>query len=223
MFAYADALAAHKRRHPADDVMSALVHAEIEGEKVTGEELMMFFFLLVIAGTDTTRSALPGGVLALAEHPDAYPRLRGDRALLGPAIEEMLRWHPPVLSFRRTATRDVELAGTMVRAGDKVVVYHVSAHYDEREFRDPLGFDVARAPNRTSPSAAARTSAWAQDCATLPGHTAAGVRSGRAQAGNTQARQRSRPRPRACERRGSRARPSVGQSRAPTTPGLDCA
>jgi len=79
---------------------------------------------------------------------------------------------------------DVELAGTMVRAGDKVVVYHVSAHYDEREFRDPLGFDVARAPNRTSPSAAARTSAWAQDCATLPGHTAAGVRSGRAQAGN---------------------------------------
>ena len=69
MFAYADALAAHKRRHPADHVMSALVHAEIEGEKLTGEELRMFFFLLVIAGTDTTRSALPGGVLALAELP----------------------------------------------------------------------------------------------------------------------------------------------------------
>jgi cytochrome P450 len=118
MFAYADALAAHKRRHPADDVMSALVHAEIEGEKLTGEELRMFFFLLVIAGTDTTRSALPRGVLALAEHPDAYRRLRDDRALLGPAIEEMLRWHPPVLSFRRTATRDVELAGTMIRAGE---------------------------------------------------------------------------------------------------------
>ena len=148
ILAYADALAAHKRRHPADDVMSALVPAEIEGEKLTGEELRTFFFLLVIAGTDTTRSALPGGVLALAEHPDAYRRLRDDRALLGPAIEEMLRWHPPVLSFRRTATRDVELAGTMIRAGDKVVVYHVSAHYDEREFRDPLGFDVARAPNR---------------------------------------------------------------------------
>ena len=148
MFAYADDLAAHKRRHPADDVMSALVHAEIDGENLTGDELKMFFFLLVIAGTDTTRSALPGGVLALAEHPDAYRRLRDDRALLGPAIEEMLRWHPPVLSFRRTATRDVELAGTPIRAGDKVVVYHVSAHYDEREFPDPFRFDVAREPNR---------------------------------------------------------------------------
>ena len=148
MFAYADDLAAHKRRHPADDVMSALVHAEIDGENLAGDELKMFFFLLVIAGTDTTRSALPGGVLALAEHPDAYRRLRDDRALLGPAIEEMLRWHPPVLSFRRTATRDVELAGTPIRAGDKVVVYHVSAHYDEREFPDPFRFDVAREPNR---------------------------------------------------------------------------
>jgi cytochrome P450 len=148
MFAYADDLAAHKRRHPADDVMSALVHAEVDGENLTGDELKMFFFLLVIAGTDTTRSALPGGVLALAEHPDAYRRLRDDRALLGPAIEEMLRWHPPVLSFRRTATRDVDLAGTRIRAGDKVVVYHVSAHYDEREFSDPFHFDVAREPNR---------------------------------------------------------------------------
>jgi cytochrome P450 len=147
MFAYADDLAAHKRRHPADDVMSALVHAEIDGEHLTGDELKMFFFLLVIAGTDTTRSALPGGVLALAEHPDAYRRLRKDRALLGPAVEEMLRWHPPVLSFRRTATRDVDLAGTAIRAGDKVVVYHVSAHYDERQFPDPFRFDVAREPN----------------------------------------------------------------------------
>jgi cytochrome P450 len=108
----------------------------------------MFFFLLVIAGTDTTRSALPGGVLALAEHPDAYRRLREDRSLLKAAIEEMLRWHPPVLSFRRTATRDVDIAGTTIRAGDKVVVYHASAHYDEREFPEPFRFDAAREPNR---------------------------------------------------------------------------
>jgi cytochrome P450 len=148
MFAYADELAAQKRRHPADDVMSALVHAEVDGERLTGGELEMFFFLLVIAGTDTTRSALPGGVLALAEHPDAYRRLRADPGLLGPAIEEILRWHPPVLSFRRTATRDLELAGTPIRAGDKVVVYHVSAHYDEREFAEPYRFDITREPNR---------------------------------------------------------------------------
>ena len=111
-------------------------------------ELKMFFFLLVIAGNDTVRSALPGGVLALAEHPDEQRRLRADPALLAGAIEELLRWHPPVLSFRRTATEDVELADVRIRAGDKVVVYHVSAHYDEREFAEPFRFDVARSPNR---------------------------------------------------------------------------
>jgi hypothetical protein len=129
MFAYADELAAHKRRNPADDVMTALVHAEVDGQGLTAAELEMFFFLLVIAGTDTTRSALPGGVLALAEHPDAYRRLRADPGLLGPALEEMLRWHPPVLSFRRTATRDLGLAGTPIAhaeylAADLVRVAH---------------------------------------------------------------------------------------------------
>jgi cytochrome P450 len=148
MFEYADALAADKRARPGDDVMTALVQARVEGQELTREELQMFFFLLVIAGSDTTRSAIPGGVLALATHPDEYERLRADPALLPTAIEEMLRWHPPVLSFRRTATRDLELAGRPIAAGDKVVVFHVSAHYDEREFADPHRFDVAREPNR---------------------------------------------------------------------------
>jgi cytochrome P450 len=162
MFEYAEALAAQKRRTPADDVLTALVQAEVDGERLGAEELEMFFFLLVIAGTDTTRSALPGGVLALVEHPAEYRRLREDPSLLPTAIEEILRWHPPVLSFRRTATRDLELGGRRVRAGDKVVVYHVSAHFDEREFPDPFRFDPGREPNATSPSAMARTSAWAR-------------------------------------------------------------
>jgi len=148
MFAYADELAAVKRRRPADDVMTALVTAEIDGERLDAGELEMFFFLLVIAGSDTTRSALPGGVLALAEHPQAYQRLRDDPALVSDALEEILRWHPPVLSFRRTATRDLSLAGQSIRAGEKVVVYHVSAHYDEREFNEPFRFDLSRSPNR---------------------------------------------------------------------------
>jgi cytochrome P450 len=76
-----------------------------------------------------------------------YARLRADPALLPGAIEEMLRWHPPVLTFRRTATRDVELGGRRIAAGDKVVVYHVSAHFDERRFADPLRFDLSRSPN----------------------------------------------------------------------------
>ncbi|WP_297491457.1 cytochrome P450 [Pseudonocardia sp.] len=147
MFDYAEQLAEAKRRDPADDVLTALVEAEVDGEKLTDAELKMFFFLLVVAGNDTVRSALPGGVLALVEHPVEYARLRADPALLPGAIEEMLRWHPPVLTFRRTATRDVELGGRRIAAGDKVVVYHVSAHFDERRFADPLRFDLSRSPN----------------------------------------------------------------------------
>jgi cytochrome P450 len=147
MFGYAEELAERKRREPADDVMTALVQAEVDGERLTEAELKMFFFLLVIAGNDTVRSALPGGVLALVQNPDAYRRLRADPALLPSATEEMLRVHPPVLTFRRTAARDVELAGRRIAEGDKVVVYHVSAHYDERKFPDPFRFDITREPN----------------------------------------------------------------------------
>ena len=146
MFAYAGELADHKRRHPADDVMTALVEARVDGESLDDTELQMFFFLLTIAGNDTVRSALPGGVLALVEHPEQYRRLREDRSLLPGALEEMLRRHPPVLTFRRTAARDTTLRGVEIAAGDKVVVYHVSAHHDERHFADPFRFDLARDP-----------------------------------------------------------------------------
>lgn len=147
MFAYAEGLAERKRREPADDVMTALVEAEVDGERLTGAELKMFFFLLVVAGNDTVRSALPGGVLALVRNPEAYRRLRADPALLPSAVEEMLRVHPPVLTFRRTATRELELRGRHIAAGDKVVVYHVSANHDERRFPEPFRFDLARDPN----------------------------------------------------------------------------
>ena len=157
MFEYARKLAADKRTHPADDLMTALASASVDGSGLAGKapsgrslddaELAMFFFLLVIAGNDTVRSALPGGVLAFAQHPGAYQRLRAEPGLMGTAIEEVLRWHPPVLSFRRTATQDTALAGRSIRRGDKVVVYHVSANYDERAFPDPCTFDITREPN----------------------------------------------------------------------------
>jgi cytochrome P450 len=147
MFGYARDLAAAKRANPADDLMTALVNASVDGRALDDAELEMFFFLVVIAGNDTVRSALPGGVLALAGHPDQYRRLRAEPELLPSAVEEMLRWHPPVLSFRRTASADTELGGQRIRAGDKVVVYHASAHYDERAFDDPFTFDIAREPN----------------------------------------------------------------------------
>lgn len=148
MFDYAHELARHKRDHPGDDLMTAIATATLDdGRPLTDEELAMFFFLVVIAGNDTVRSALPGGVLALLEHPDAYRRLRADPSLVPGAVEEMLRWHPPVLSFRRTAAQDTELAGQRIAKGDKVVVYHASAHFDERVFPDPHRFDITRTPN----------------------------------------------------------------------------
>jgi cytochrome P450 len=143
MFDYAQRLAAHKRRHPADDVLTTLAH---EAE-LADAELEMFFFLLTVAGNDTVRSAAPGGLLALAEHPEAYSSLRAGKCELSTAVDELLRWHPPVLTFRRTATEDTELAGRPVRAGDKVVVFHASANRDERVFAAPDRLDLSRAPN----------------------------------------------------------------------------
>ncbi|MGW2645190.1 cytochrome P450 [Streptomyces sp. NPDC001393] len=143
MFAYAGQLAVHKRRYPADDIMTTLAH----DSDLSGAELEMFFFLLTIAGNDTVRSAAPGGLLALAEHPEAYASLRDGKVGLTSAVEELLRWHPPVLTFRRTAARDTELAGRRIRAGDKVVVFHASANRDERVFAEPDRLALARSPN----------------------------------------------------------------------------
>lgn len=143
MFAYARELAEFKRRRPADDVLTALA----TDAELAPEELEMFFFLLTIAGNDTVRGAAPGGLLTLAEHPEAYEGLRSGRHRPGTAVEELLRVHPPVLTFRRTAAVDTELAGRRLRAGDKVVVFHASANHDERVFADPHRLDLSRAPN----------------------------------------------------------------------------
>ncbi|WKV71055.1 cytochrome P450 [Streptomyces sp. PCS3-D2] len=142
MFGYARALAAHKRRHPGDDVMTALATAGLDPA-----ELEMFFFLLTVAGNDTVRSAAPGGLLALAHAPDEYRRLAEGNVPPERAVDELLRVHPPVLSFRRTAAVDHELAGQPVRTGDKVVVLHASANHDERVFTDPGRLDLGRTPN----------------------------------------------------------------------------
>ncbi|WP_406737531.1 cytochrome P450 [Streptomyces sp. NBC_00853] len=142
MFAYARELADHKRTHPGDDVLTALAGAGLDPA-----ELEMFFFLLTVAGNDTVRSAAPGGLLALAGAPDAYRRLADGSVPFDRAVDELLRVHPPVLSFRRTAAVDTELAGRSIRAGDKVVVFHASANHDERVFTDPGRLDLARTPN----------------------------------------------------------------------------
>ncbi|MGA4862611.1 cytochrome P450 [Streptomyces lavendulocolor] len=142
MFGYARDLAAHKRKHPGDDVLTSLAHADL-----SDGELEMSFFLLTVAGNDTVRSAAPGGLLALAGHPEEQRALREGRFTVTTAVEELLRCHPPVLHFRRTAAEDHVLHGRRVRRGDKVVVFHASANHDERVFPDPHRLDLGRSPN----------------------------------------------------------------------------
>ena len=142
LYAYAHDLAESKRRAPGEDVMSNLVSAGI-----TTAEFENMFWLLTVAGNETLRNALPGGMHALLAHPDEHRKVREDRSLLPGAVEEMLRWWTPVMRFRRTATVDTSLGGHPVRTGDKVIVWFSSGNRDERVFTDPHRFDVTRSPN----------------------------------------------------------------------------
>ena len=147
MFMYGSELAARKRKHPADDIATSLLQAEVDGERLTDLEFNMFFLLLINAGGDTTRNLIAAGILALLEHPAQRARLAADPALLPTAIEEMLRYTSPVTVFTRTATRDTELRGIPVREGDRVALYYPSANRDEAHFTNPDEFDIGRDPN----------------------------------------------------------------------------
>jgi cytochrome P450 len=147
MFAYAAEQTEQKRAHPGDDVWSRIVNAEVDGERLTPVELDRFFQLLVVAGNETTRNHLTGAVYALSLHPDQRDRLRADPELLPRALDEVLRWWPPVIQFRRTATEDTTLAGQPIAKGDKVVIFYASANRDEAVFSDPDRFDIDRDPN----------------------------------------------------------------------------
>ena len=145
---YAVDLIADKRSHPDAGIMSTIVHARADdGSGLSDEELIAFFALLFPAGAETTRSALAGAVKAFVDHPVEYVRLRADPALLPAATEEIIRWTTPSIYKRRTASRDVELAGVAIAAGDKVTLWEMSANRDERVFADPHRFDVGRSPN----------------------------------------------------------------------------
>ena len=148
MFQYANALAAERRREPRDDLTTRLVEAEIDGDRLSEHEFELFFLLLVTAGNETTRHAMSNGLLALLEHPAERRRLLANPALIPSAVEEILRWAPSLLHFRRTAARDVELGGETILAGDKVALWYVSGNRDEEQFADAGRFDVGREPNR---------------------------------------------------------------------------
>jgi cytochrome P450 len=150
MFEYGTALIAEKRAHPADDMLSIVCHARLDGEEppqLTDQELQFFFSLLWAAGADTTRNAIAGAVVAFDAFPDQWSALRSCGTTPPAAVEEIVRWTHPAAYNRRTATRDVDLCGEAVRAGDKVVFWEASANRDEHVFADPFRFDLARDPN----------------------------------------------------------------------------
>ncbi len=152
LFAYAAALGAEKREHPTDDIWSLIINASYPDDdgspaRLEAFEVDIFFLILSIAGSETTRSALAAGLLAFAESPDQLTRLRTEPAVRDTTPDEVLRHSSPVLSFGRDATSTVEVAGVTIEEGERVLMVHPSGNRDERVYDDPDRFDIGRDPN----------------------------------------------------------------------------
>ena len=148
LYAYAQSLADSRRARPMDDIVTTLVTAELDGEKLSDIEFNVFVLLLSVAGNETTRNLISGGMLALMDHPEERERLLGDvDGLLPFAVDEMLRYVSPVMYFRRTVTTDTELRGVPIQAGDKITIWYGAANRDEEVFAESQRFDVGRTPN----------------------------------------------------------------------------
>jgi cytochrome P450 len=152
MFEYARKLGQEKRTRPQDDVWTILSTVEIDTDDggrtgLSEIELDLFFLVLTVAGSETTRNALSSGLMVLLEHPDQLETMRSDTRVLGAAVEEILRWSSPVSYFARRATRDTEIRGVRIRAGERITLWYPSANRDDDVFDDPFRFDIKRAPN----------------------------------------------------------------------------
>jgi cytochrome P450 len=148
LFVYIDAIVQARHRDARDDLVSVLAHGTVDGEKVSDEDINMFVLTLLVAGNETTRTLISNGLLALHEHPHQRAILASDPARIPDGVEELLRWEAPIMSFCRTATRDTELSGTKIAAGDYVVLLYQSANRDEAVFGPTADqFDVTRNPN----------------------------------------------------------------------------
>lgn len=147
LFAYAQQLATEKRAKPGDDIASALLQAEVDGDRLSDMDFNVFFMLLVVAGNETTRNAISHGMHALLEHPDQKQDLVENPDILESAVEEILRWATPVMQFKRTATRPVTVGGVEIGEDEPIVFWHISANRDESVFDDPYTFDLRRTPN----------------------------------------------------------------------------
>ncbi|MFC7528488.1 cytochrome P450 [Actinoplanes sp. GCM10030250] len=145
LLGYAMQMADDRQTCPRDDIVSTLVKAEIDGEHLSTDEFGFFVLMLAVAGNETTRNAISHGMLALLEHPDQWELFKSSRPRT--AVDEMVRWGTPVNAFQRTATRDTELGGQAIKAGQRVAMFYGSANYDEDVFTDPQSFNILRSPN----------------------------------------------------------------------------
>jgi cytochrome P450 family 142 subfamily A polypeptide 1 len=143
----AEVIADRRARSPADDLMSVLVHAEIDGERLDDEALTHESLLILVGGDETTRHVITGGMHQLLQHPEQREKLAANPAVIPLAVEEMLRWVTPIQNMSRTVTRDVTLRGQRLREGDKILLLYPSGNRDEEVFDEPFRFDVTRDPN----------------------------------------------------------------------------
>jgi cytochrome P450 len=148
LFQYFDAMSRDRQAKPREDIVSVVANGTVDGRALGPVELLSYYFLLVVAGNETTRNAMTGGMIAFLENPGEWERLRRDPALLDPAVEEVVRWVTPVIQFCRTANRDYELRGRTIRAGQSACLFYPSANRDEEVFEEPDRFRIDRQPNR---------------------------------------------------------------------------
>jgi cholest-4-en-3-one 26-monooxygenase len=147
MFMYANELAAERRQNPRDDIITALLNAEIDGDRLSEMDFNLFFLLISVAGNETTRNSISHGIKAFCDFPEQYQLLVENPTRAPSATEEIVRWASPVMYFRRNVTRDTELRGQQLKAGDKVSIWYISANRDEDVFDRPFEFDILRSPN----------------------------------------------------------------------------
>ena len=147
MFMYANQLGQERRQNPRDDIVTILLDAEVDGDTLSEMDFNLFFLLLAVAGNETTRNSISHGIKAFCDYPDQYQLLVADPSLASSATEEIVRWASPVMYFKRNVTRDTEIRGHEIKAGDKVSMWYISANRDEEVFEDPFLFDIRRDPN----------------------------------------------------------------------------
>jgi cytochrome P450 len=147
LFQYFTDMVVARMKHPTNDITSIVANAKIKGESIPQFEMLSYYFLLVVAGNETTRNATTGGLQAFIENPAEWEKLKRNPSLIDSAVEEIVRWTTPVIQFARTASADTEIRGQKIRAGESLCLFYPSANRDEEVFERPFEFNISRNPN----------------------------------------------------------------------------